>query len=152
MTRWITDEEVAAAQETGDFSALEKLAMPFAMSPDRIYCVLVREHAAWKVENGEWRSGNFPPDEGEPGRATLNFFKKPEDDEPRIWFKTLVPLGCRIERIDDDGAEALLVVSDSEKYRLSYRRIDGVAWELLTGFSQSEDEITAAFAKIWDDC
>lgn len=149
MSRWISDEQVNRAQETGDFSALEANEIPFCMSPDRTYCILVRDHAAWQIEGEGWREGNYAPGQDGEGRCVINFFKCQRGDDTGFWYKTLVPTAVRIVGLRSVDSTCFEVATENASLKAAYSRLDGLMWDLMTGNAQTEDDIEAAFAGIW---
>ncbi|WP_339727782.1 hypothetical protein [uncultured Gimesia sp.] len=150
MSLWIDNEVVNKAQKNGDFSAIIESGVQFCMSPDRKYCILVRDHSAWHVEGEGWRDSNDPPENEESGRQMLNFFKCQIDSEIGIWFKAFIPQDEAIRDIESVDDECCEVIIGSERHRIYYTKIDGLMWDLMTGNAVTEDEIKTTFSKIWN--
>lgn len=150
MSLWIDNEAVSKAQVSGNLSAIIKSGVQYCMSPNRKYCILVREHSAWHVEGEGWRDANNPPENEESGRQMLNFFKLQNNSEIGIWFKVFVPQSMIIREIKSVNGECCEVIIGSECHRLSYSRIEDLMWDVMTGNAEQEDEIETTFSKIWN--
>ncbi|MEZ4222602.1 MAG: hypothetical protein R3B13_16800 [Polyangiaceae bacterium] len=106
---WIDDDAVRHVMESGDDNDLVRSSVPFCLSLDNTYCVLVREHDAWLDPTDGWRDANATPPLGRHGRLVLNFYKKQLGEEPGLWFKTFVPLREGEPRIARAGKHACTI-------------------------------------------
>lgn len=149
MIRWIDDDSVKYAQATGDLSSLLASGVQFCMSPDRTYCVLIRDHGAWTVEGEGWLDANRPPEDAASGRAMMNFYKRQSGGDQGFWFKIFVPNAVKIHGIVGIDANSCEVATDSGQRRIAYDRLGHLMWEVLTGKPQPEKKIEASFAKLW---
>jgi hypothetical protein len=149
MNRWIDNETVEQALVSGDLSSLIESGVQFCMSPDRAYCVLIRDHAAWYVEGEGWRDGNYPPEEDAVGRPALNFFKRQMGDEQGFWFKIFIPNSVTIGGLTSVNEQFCELAVGSYQCRIAYNSLDGLMWDIMTGNAEPEEEIEATFSKIW---
>lgn len=145
---WIDNEAVLHALTHDDDSKLVSSGVPFSISEDRIYCVLVREHDAWLVPSGGWREANRPPEPGERGRFVLNFYKVQFGVGFGLWFKTLVPMREGRPNITSAGVGGCTIHGDATELHLKFEGIDRLMFRLMTGHAQPEQAIEDAYALI----
>lgn len=115
------------------------------MSPDRHYCVLIRDHASLYIEGKGWRDSNYPPKINETGRAMLNFYKKISDEGPGFWFKVFIPNSVIISGLKDVDGKYCEITTGAEQWQIYYKKLKGLMWDVMTGHAQSEEDIENTF-------
>lgn len=149
MAKWIENSVIENALKTKDFLILENAKVPFCLSGDKVYCLLIREHAAWYIAGKGWKDGNYPPDGKGSGRFILNFFKVVTKSKSGFWFKVFIPLSLPILKIEGVNENYCEATFGSKQHRLNYNKIDSLMWDVMTGNAETEEKIELIFAKVW---
>ena len=148
MTVFITGDEVATALEKSTIAPLETAGIPFAVSPDFRFAIYVLNHKAWHIDNEGWRSMHAPPSDDE-GRKKLWVIYLPEESGLRsTGFEVFIPLAEPILSLSS-SAVAFEIQTSKRLGQLSYDRLPGLHWELITGHAQPEKDIEASFSKLF---
>jgi len=142
MHRWIDNELVDEALESGNYSHLAASGVPFAVSKDRRFCIVLRDHASRGVKGGHRLSGNYPPEPGSESRSTLNFYGSPTHDKWGFWFKIHVPSSVTLVSLEDSDLNGFIARTDSSSMFVSYNHIRELNW--------NEEDILNRFDLIWD--
>ncbi|KEO56496.1 hypothetical protein [Thioclava pacifica] len=153
-TQWLSQSAVSDALERGTEAPFKAAGGLYALSPDRGYAILLRDHAAWATSGvgggaPHWRWGDYPPERGATGRPLVNVFKRSGQDAPGYWYGLLVPQALRITelRTIPDSGPAFRLKTDTDDHVIPFHKLDAFMWDAMTGEAQTEEDIVARFGE-----
>lgn len=145
---WIDNEEIFNSLRDKSNTLFNKLGNQVCVSENFEYCLLIRSHVAWNIENQGWRDSNNKPNEKDNCRLVLNFFKIDRNNGIESWFKIFLPLKHKDYKLITIEKNNYKIVLENNEIIGKFDSFDSLMWDLMTGNAEQENEIENKFNKI----
>ena len=145
---WVDNEEIFDSLRNKSNTLFNKLEDQVCVSENFEYCLLIRTHEAWHVENQGWRDSNNKPDNKDNGRLILNFFKVDKNDGIESWFKIFLPLKYNDYKLLAIEKNNYKIITGNNEIVGKFDSFDSLMWNFITGNAEQETEIEYKFIKI----
>lgn len=141
---WIENEFVWNCMKEQNMTKLSYLGTKFCYSSDFKYCLLVRKHRAWFIEQKGWRNSNDFPENKNEERWVLNFYNIDKGEISADWYKIFIPLYCGEIALKEDG-DHYKIIHENGTIMGDFENHWSLKKDFLTGRAQTENEIQNKF-------